>query len=1029
MQALSSLLSGMRSLLVVFHALGVLFLPRVEAGIHLAQGTMVGEVDTTSAILHCRLTSTQKKTGFDVPGAAGVGRFEYSEKKDFSDSILTEWLVAKPEYDCILKTKITGLRPYTRYHYRVVFGADRDKTTKSDPATFRTLPGLDSEQEVSFVVVTGMNYMSFHHGIPRKGKRKGERAYQGLDKHLGFPGVNAMHGLRPDFFVGTGDNVYYDSHDDEEATDVGGMRQKWHQQFAQTRFVEFFRHTPTYWEKDDHDHRYNDCDRVGSRAPSSDLGIKIFREQVPVVDPADPKAKTYRTFRVNKHLQIWLVEGRDYRSPNKMEDGPNKTLWGSEQIAWLKRTLLASDATYKLLISPTPMIGPDDAYKRDNHTNHKGFRTEGRAFFQWIKDQGLDKRGFYLICGDRHWQYHSADPTGIEEFSCGALVDANSRLGRPPGDPKSTDPEAKIKQFYTQEEASGGFLRVAIGKTGIAQFEFYDENGELLHRETKNSRLIRSSIGVNRSGKPIASIVNEEDFDPTHNVPRVLLVGGVEGDPRTSRVIERLMADYGARPDIKKRLLLSAVPMANPDKLPRPFFPPPDKSYNDPKADAFQYLWRWIGMHAPDLVIQCEMAKTNGLSTPNLPQSDLASALMKSKPSGIGTISGIRLSFQPDSLSVDGMLNLLDLKPESLRPVFQRRGAYPAPKLRNFVGEWAKQSSAARKELIRRIERAPTEIATQLANHYGQSLKRVMYQPALSLVARIRLGQITSDASHLNEVGKILLPYATQSKRTLGDKVSGSVLSGHLIFAEMARLTGDKRYQQLVVAAADQGFTPDGQPLPAVPSHNEMSDAVFMACPILAEAGVLTGDTKYFEQCLQHLRFMRKLCVRKDGIYRHSPLDEAAWGRGNGFPALGLAWCLSVIPDSFSGRPEILSAYREHLNALLSHQDPNGMWHQVIDHPESYREMTSTCMITHAMIRGVRNGWLPKEIYMPAIQKAWRAIKTRIAPTGELVDVCTGTGKQKNLRAYFDRTAILGKDERGGAMALMVATEMAAFEK
>ena len=123
-----------------------------------------------------------------------------------------------------------------------------------------------------------------------------------------------------------------------------------------------------------------------------------------------------------------------------MPDGPDKTLWGVEQIGWLKQTLQESDATWKLLISPTPMVGPDDAYKIDNHTNQKGFRREGRAFFDWIKEKRLDQQGFHVICGDRHWQYHAMDSTGLEEFSCGALVDANSRLGRLPGDPAGTDP-------------------------------------------------------------------------------------------------------------------------------------------------------------------------------------------------------------------------------------------------------------------------------------------------------------------------------------------------------------------------------------------------------------------------------------------------------------------------------------------------------------------------------------------------------------------------------------------------------------
>jgi unsaturated rhamnogalacturonyl hydrolase len=47
-----------------------------------------------------------------------------------------------------------------------------------------------------------------------------------------------------------------------------------------------------------------------------------------------------------------------------------------------------------------------------------------------------------------------------------------------------------------------------------------------------------------------------------------------------------------------------------------------------------------------------------------------------------------------------------------------------------------------------------------------------------------------------------------------------------------------------------------------------------------------------------------------------------------------------------------------------------------------------------------------------------------VAPDGQLIDVCTSTGKQKNLKAYLDRKAILGLDPRGGAMALLLATEL-----
>jgi alkaline phosphatase/alkaline phosphatase D len=216
----------------------------------------------------------------------------------------------------------------------------------------------------------------------------------------------------------------------------------------------------------------------------------MMLEQLPMAAPGLKDPKTYRTHRVSRDLQVWFPENRVHRSDNAMEDGPGKTIWGEEQKAWLKRTLLESDATFKLLVSPTPMIGPDDVRKTDNHTNHGGFRHERDEFFAWLKETGLDRKHFYIVCGDRHWQYHSVDSTGIEEFSCGALIDTNSRLGRKPGDPASTDPEGLIRQPYSQDPRSGGFLLIEVnpgeggGSASIA-FSWRDEHGVELHSTVK----------------------------------------------------------------------------------------------------------------------------------------------------------------------------------------------------------------------------------------------------------------------------------------------------------------------------------------------------------------------------------------------------------------------------------------------------------------------------------------------------------------------------------------------------------------
>ena len=267
------------------------------------------------------------------------------------------------------------------------------------------------------------------------------------------------------------------------------MRKKYHEQFYQLRFRELFSETATYWEKDDHDYRMNDADPTTDFPISHVLGIKNFKEQLPVVDPASDGV-TYRTRRINKDLQVWFVEGRDYRDANSKEAGPDKTLWGKEQLEWLKSTLQASDATFKILISPTPMVGPDDAYKKDNHVNPLGFRHEGEAFFNWLLENDFLQKHFYIVCGDRHWQYHAKHPSGVEEFSCGALVDNNSRAGRLAGDPNSTDPDSLIKQYYvqgTKEQATGGFLLVrnSLGEHPSLHFEFYDDEGTLLYENVK----------------------------------------------------------------------------------------------------------------------------------------------------------------------------------------------------------------------------------------------------------------------------------------------------------------------------------------------------------------------------------------------------------------------------------------------------------------------------------------------------------------------------------------------------------------
>jgi len=472
------------NLLVSVVTLGLACAHLQSAGFH-AQGEMSGEITDTTVLLQSRLTAIpgpELDAHGDVPGAAGVAMFEWVEADDNAKAARSEWLKAEPEHDFIVRTQLTGLKPGTTYYYRLFYGDGKPSRT-SPIRSFKTLPGAASTAAVQFCMGSCMNYHKFMDG--KKGKAGGPITATAEDKRLGYPAFAAMEALKPNFFIGTGDIVYYDNILNGPAQTLPELRGCWHEQFRFPRLISFFAKTPGFWSKDDHDFRFNDSDNGGNKPPAPSTGIEIFREQMPIHAADDRTSPTYRTHRLNEHTQLWFTEGRDYRSPNKTEDGPQKTLWGAEQKAWLMRTLKESDAVWKIIISPTPMVGPDDASKQDNHTNLGGFRHEADEFFKWLNDNSI--KNLLTFCGDRHWQFHSIHPSGVEEFACGALNDENSRVGVAPGSKKGTDPEGLIKQPYTYPEPTGGFLHVISHDDGKLTVEFRDDHGEVLHTVVKSA--------------------------------------------------------------------------------------------------------------------------------------------------------------------------------------------------------------------------------------------------------------------------------------------------------------------------------------------------------------------------------------------------------------------------------------------------------------------------------------------------------------------------------------------------------------
>lgn len=477
----------------------------------------------------------------------------------------------------------------------------------------------------------------------------------------------------------------------------------------------------------------------------------------------------------------------------------------------------------------------------------------------------------------------------------------------------------------------------------------------------------RWTIGLSTTGAPIEAVVVA---GRAASSPTVLLVGGLERPDQSSEAVAREAATFERLPQPRRAFRLIAIARANPDAQLLQF-PPSGVAYREQIES--HVLWRWLGTHAPDLVLVAG------------PNSGLVDALSQNVVIDVGRIPARR---------VDGSTRLLQSVTADLT------------------------ASSARQEIQRRLARSPRALAEELAGVYGQEFKQPNYIAAMALVSRLRLGQ-------RDEVARVLAPYLEGAQDSFA-RPSQSSLASHLLFFEYARRVRDDRAKTLVVRAAASGFTESGELREFMPLNGGWSDSLFMDVPILAMAGALTGERRYFDMAVRHVDFMQRIVRRPDGLYRHQTSSDAAWGRGNAFPALGLALTLSEFPKEHADYPRLLAFYRTHMAALARFQDENGMWRNVIDRPGAYPEYSATAMIATAMLRGVRNGWIDRATYEPLIQNAWRAILARTGADGRLVDVCESTGTRGLTdEDYLRRTAILGRDDRGGGMAMFFATELA----
>ena len=526
---------------------------------------------------------------------------------------------------------------------------------------------------------------------------------------------------------------------------------------------------------------------------------------------------------------------------------------------------------------------------------------------------------------------------------------------------------------------------------------------------------VRDACGVDRDGQAIEALVHRDAYDRDSERGSILVIGDMTGRTPGDVVVDALLdVARQMRNDADSVPAISVVPAPGLTGNATPY-PPVDGFFDHQSDPVARYLWRWIGYLAPDLVVELRSADTTKWRATDLRTAErfassgfgfeddsLLGALGNGAGDAPGAIPGLRITAPNGELGVE------------------------IGRLLAMVNKVGVEPSGARRSLVARRKRSPSEVVRILIGTYGYTLDPVVYTQGVSIGGRLVAWETgitqTDPTGNIRQIADSLLADPDSFLDTGPD---GAALAGLTWACDMARITGDEQAKNLFIAAADQ-FEDGGKSVPPLPADVDFRvEDMFFVATVIGQAYVLTCNSRYNALLEKYMRSCLGSGVqRADGLFDHSQGARFLWGRGNGFAALGYAEALTYLPDDSPVRSGLVEAHRTHLTALLSHTAPSGKQRQLTDFPGSYEELSATCMVGIALARGVRLGWLG-ESYLPGLKRCWEAASESIDDGGGLVDVCAGTGPQTSIREYLDRPAVSGLDDRGGAMAMWFALEMA----
>ena len=370
---------------------------------------------------------------------------EYDVTDSFRNPTRLAPINALPGSDYSAKRLITGLPSDQDVFYRVQFADLKDINALSAPMTghFRTAPA--SRRNIRFAWsgdTAGQGW-----GIDKD--RGGMKTYTTMARH------------QPDFFIHSGDTVYADGPMKEEVTLKDGsiwknlltqekskvaeslaeFRGQWKYNLLDENLKDFNAQVPTFFQWDDHEvvNNWSDAKDMISDDRYQEKNVHLlaarasqaFHEMTPIREtPAEP-GRVYRKISYGPMLDVFFLDLRSYRGPNgpSMEDEmtPNSRILGAQQLDWLKRSLSASKATWKVIACDMPLglivwdnwreQAGAEAISNGDHGPAKGRELEFADLLRFIKNADIENTVW--LTADVHYtaaHYYNPDKASFQDF-------------------------------------------------------------------------------------------------------------------------------------------------------------------------------------------------------------------------------------------------------------------------------------------------------------------------------------------------------------------------------------------------------------------------------------------------------------------------------------------------------------------------------------------------------------------------------------------------------------------------------------